>query len=130
MTVKRLSTQIERDLYAWLLSEQSKGLVTAIEQQPMPLELPAHRCTYRPDARCIRNGRVEYYEAKGGYIDRRGKYHSHFERWEDGLVKLKVAAEYYKDVADFYVFERGKDQQICITQIPTMDSKAKSKMKI
>lgn len=103
----RKTTDIERDLYAWMMGDDD---LTDVECQPKPLKL-GYRCTFKLDGTGVRFGRREYYDSKGDYTR------------EDSIIKIKWAADKYKDVADFYIFKRGEDGQIWLTQVPPMDGK-------
>ncbi len=116
----RETTSLEFRLYFWLKIEAIEERVTAVKYQPAPLRL-AYRCTYRPDATCIRNGRREYYEAKGRGLKR---------VYEDGWVKLKIAAEMFKDQADFYLFDEGNGGGLWLWLIPTRDAKPTKRKKL
>lgn len=108
----RKTTEIEMVLYCWAKSEESLGRVSDVIIQPPPFKL-AYRCTYRPDLRLTRAGVRENYEAKGKYMK---------QKYEDGWVKLKVAATMFPDEL-FYLFEHNKAGQLWIIQIPPIDGK-------
>lgn len=105
----RETTDLENQLYTFLLKRKSDGRITDIEHQPAPLKI-AHRCTYKTDATCINvsTGRREYWESKHEEVKK---------KYEDGWVKLKVAAQMYQNYDFFFYEQKTKDGRIVIQKI-------------